>query len=327
MPASAPTVSVLMTAFNRAAYIDQAIDSVLAQTYRDFELVIVDDRSSDDTVARALAHAARDGRVRVEVNPRNLGDYPNRNHAATLARGRLLKFHDSDDVMYPHCLETMVAALESAPSAGLALSCGIYWYGAPAPMLLTPRMAYQREFLGGRMFMCGPGGSLLRAEVFRQLGGFENLGAPSDYIFWMKACARVPVVLAQADLFWYRTHDQQIIHHPRTFTETSRAAGIAWRALHSPECPLAGDELRLARQNHAWDGAREIVRTLRRGQPGLALYRLRHAGLSVGEWIRYLRLPRRDPSAGTPHLEGATPAGQAQMAQPAAPVVERVVRR
>lgn len=327
--AAAPTVSVLMTAFNRGRYIDQAIESVLAQSYRDFELVIVDDHSTDDTVTRALVHAARDPRVRVEVNERNLGDYPNRNRAAALARGRLLKYHDSDDVMYPHCLETMVAALESAPSAGLALSCGLYWFGAPVPMLLTPRLAYQREFLGGRLFMCGPGGSLLRSEVFAQLGGFEDVGTPSDHIFWLKACARVPVVLTQADLFWYRTHDGQSLNHPRTMMERARAAGIVWRALQSPACPLTGAELRLARQNHVWDVVREVGRTLRAGRFSIAAYQVRHAGLSAGEWLRYLRPPRRHADAGTPHPEDGVLVSEASVAppRPAAPVAERAVRR
>src|SRR5690349_21051330 len=98
-----PKISVLMTAYNRASYIGAAIESVLAQTERDFELVVVDDRSTDDTVAVASAYLS-DPRVRIARNERNLGDYPNRNHAATLARGRFIKYHDSDDVMYPHCL-------------------------------------------------------------------------------------------------------------------------------------------------------------------------------------------------------------------------------
>jgi glycosyltransferase involved in cell wall biosynthesis len=302
---SAPAVSVLMTAYNRAAFIDAAIGSVRAQTFTDFELVIVDDGSSDDTVKRARAHAAADGRIRVEVNERNLGDYPNRNRAAALARGRLLKYHDSDDLMYPHCLEIMVAALAAEPAAGMALSRGAFWPGAPAPMLLTPRMAFQREFLGSRMFMCGPGGALMRAEVFRELGGFEDFGSPSDYVFWLKACARVPVVLAPADLFWYRTHAGQVLRNPRSVREMARAASIAWRALHTDECPLTPAEREVARRNQAWDVAREAGRSLRAGDVALAWYRVAHAGLTPGEWLRYLRLPARDPLAGTPRDAGS----------------------
>src|SRR5262249_14421824 len=99
-----PIVSVLMTAYNRASFIAPAIESVLAQTFADFELVIVDDCSTDDTPDIARRYARLDSRVRVLINERNLGDYGNRNHAAALGRGQFLKFHDSDDMMYPHCL-------------------------------------------------------------------------------------------------------------------------------------------------------------------------------------------------------------------------------
>jgi glycosyltransferase involved in cell wall biosynthesis len=112
---SAPTVSVLMTAYNRERYIASSIDSVLAQTFDDFELVIVDDGSSDGTVEIARRFARQDRRVRVEVNDRNLGDYPNRNRAAALARGTLLKYHDSDDLLYPHCLAACRCSRIRAP--------------------------------------------------------------------------------------------------------------------------------------------------------------------------------------------------------------------
>ena len=100
----APLVSVLMTAFNRAPFIGSSIESVLAQTFTDFELLIVDDRSTDGTLDIACDYERRDRRVRVVRNERNLGQFENRNHAAKLARGGFLKFHDSDDLMYPHCL-------------------------------------------------------------------------------------------------------------------------------------------------------------------------------------------------------------------------------
>ena len=94
-----PLVSVLMTAYNREAFIADAIASVLAQKFADFELVVVDDASRDRTVEIANDLAARDRRIRVYVNERNLGAYPNRNYAATLARGSLIKYHDSDDLI------------------------------------------------------------------------------------------------------------------------------------------------------------------------------------------------------------------------------------
>ncbi len=83
-----PLVSVLITVFNRECYLAAAVDSVLAQTMQDFEIVIVDDCSTDGSVDIARAYAARDPRIRFFRNDRNLGDYPNRNKAAGLATGR-----------------------------------------------------------------------------------------------------------------------------------------------------------------------------------------------------------------------------------------------
>lgn len=92
-----------------------AIESVLAQTYRNFELIITDDCSRDSSLQIAQRYQA-DRRVKVYRNERNLGDYANRNRAASLAKGKYLSYVDADDLIHPHCLETMVHAMEMFPS-------------------------------------------------------------------------------------------------------------------------------------------------------------------------------------------------------------------
>ena len=295
-----PAVSVLMTAYNRERYVGAAIESVLTQTFTDFELIVVDDLSSDRTAAIADGYAGRDARVRVHRNARNLGDYGNRNHAASLARGRFLKYHDSDDVMYPHCLATIVPLLDAEPRAGFALSAGGYWPGGPCPMLSTPRMSYQREFLGLGLFMCGPASALFRADVFAALGGFEDVGAASDYVFWLKACARHAALLVPGDLFWYRQHAGQEIASPRAARQYAEIPRRAWAALHDAACPLAAAEREQALRNQAYTAAKVVARSLRAGEWSMAVYRARRAGLTPADWLRYLRPPRRSPFAGTP---------------------------
>ncbi len=296
---TAPVVSVLMTAYNRERYIGPAIESVLGQTFRDFELIVVDDASSDGTVAVARRFQD-DPRVRVVVNPANLGDYPNRNRAAALAGGEFLKYHDSDDVMYPHCLATMLEPLRAEPRAGLALSASWCWPGGPCPMLLTPRMAYQREFLGGGLFMGGPAAGLFRAEAFRRVGGFPQSGVGSDYLFWLAACAVLWTLLVPGDLFWYRTHQQQELRSPMAAREYALVAGAAWRALERPDCPLEAAEREVARRNVAYNTVKLCLREIRRGRPGIGALRLARAGLGWRDWLRYLRPPRRRLMAGTP---------------------------
>lgn len=295
-----PTVSVLMTAYNREKHIGAAIESVLIQTFSDWELVIVDDVSTDRTCEIARQYAARDDRIRIIENEQNLGDYPNRNHAATFARGRYIKYHDSDDVMYPYCLSTMVELLESAPEAAIALSSGWNWEGGPCPMLLSPRMAYEREFLGSGMFYLGPGGALFRTEVFHDLGGFPERGSGSDHGLWLRACARYSVLLAPGNLFWYRLHSNQSYGSYRSLCGHALDLGEEWRALNAPECPLDGAALVRAKNKVAWGVARLTWRDLRAGRWEVARIRLVHAGLSWRDWLRYLRRPRPNQFAGTP---------------------------
>ena len=320
---STPAVSVLTTTYNRESYVASAIESVLAQTYRDFELVIVDDCSTDRTVEIARAYERADARVRVVVNEHNLGDYRNRNRAAELARAPLLKYHDSDDLMYPHCLSVMVPMLLSEPRAGFGLSSGSRWSGGPCPMLLTPRMAYQREFFGEGVFFCGPAGAIFRTEVFRQLGGFVDEGVASDHLFWMRACKTIDVLLLPADLFWYRLHPAQQFQSARGQREYARVPGLIWHALHAPDCPLTPEEREQAKRNRAYHMARRTFEDVRRGRWQFAWERLLHSNMSPGDWLRYLRRPRRDAFAGTPRAvdgEFVVP----QWAQPDRRVADKV---
>jgi glycosyltransferase involved in cell wall biosynthesis len=294
-----PAVTVLMTAYNREGFIGPAIESVLAQTWEDFELVIVDDASSDRTLAIAQQFAMRDPRIRIVVNERNLGDYPNRNYAATFARGTFLKYHDSDDVMYPHCLSTMVELLSAHPGAGFALTAGRAWSGGPVPMLLSPRDAYRREYLGFGMFMLGPASALFRRVVFEALGRFPEAGPHSDHLFWLQACRSVSVLLVPGDLFWWRTHAGQHLRSPQALSDRIVAERRAWEALAHPDCPLIDVEREQARRNQAWNTAKLLRRDIVHGRVGLCLQRLQHSGLSLTDWFRYLRRARRSADAGT----------------------------
>ncbi len=297
-----PAVSVVITSYNREDYLGSSIESVLAQTYTDFELIVCDDASTDRSLEIARAYAARDDRIQVIANDRNVGDYPNRNRAAGAARGRYLKFHDSDDVMYPHCLQVMVTAMEDYANAGFALSAAHAWPGGPCPMLLTPRLAYEREFLGTGLFQQGPASALFRAEVFRLLGGFPEEGAASDYLFWFKACAHASALLVPGDLFYYRVHAGQEMQNRRSIRQYARSRGRAWKILHSDECPLRGATLEQAKRNFLYTVVRDAYRHFRRGRYEAAALVLREVGVSAGEWLRYLRPPRRRVDAGTPLL-------------------------
>ena len=248
----------------------------------------------------ARAYERLDCRVRVVVNERNLGQFRNRNHAAELARGSLLKYHDSDDLMYPHCLAVMVSMLQAEPRAGFGLSSGSRWSGGPCPMLLTPRMAYQREFFGEGPVLLRAGWRALPVGGVSRARWIPDEGVASDHLFWMRACKTVNVLLMPADLFWYRLHPAQEFQSAKGQQEYARVPGLVWRALQAPDCPLTPEEREQAKRNRAYHLARRTLEDLRRGRFAFAWNRLRYSNMGPADWLRYLRWPRRDAFAGTP---------------------------
>lgn len=299
-----PQVSVLMTAYNREAFIAGAIESVLAQTFTEFELIIVDDASKDRTVEIARSYAARDSRIQVFVNERNLGDYPNRNRAAKLATGEFIKYHDSDDVMYPHCLAIMVETLAAYPEASVALSKE--WSGGPLPMLLTPRLCYEREFHGYGMFSLGPPAAMFRRDRFAKLRYFELVGPHSDLALWLRLCKTENVLLVPAGLFWYRVHAGQHLASPAAERDRAIINRRVWQELNAEDCPLDATGRATAKTNWAYVLAKEIYYDLRAGKLSLAWFRYRQCGLRLQDWFCYLRRSKRNPFAGTPlHPDGS----------------------
>lgn len=119
-----PTVSVIMSAFNAEAFLREAMDSILAQTFCDFELIVVDDASTDRT-AEVLAEYS-DSRIRVIRNPSNVGVGVARNRGLRLARGKYIAVHDADDASVPDRLAQQVAYFEAHPEVGLIGSTAFY---------------------------------------------------------------------------------------------------------------------------------------------------------------------------------------------------------
>jgi glycosyltransferase involved in cell wall biosynthesis len=114
-------VSVCIPAYQAERYIASTIESVLAQTYLDWELILLDDASPDGTFEIARRYGS-DPRIHLDRNEQNLGPVANWNHVVATARGRYVKVLCSDDLLYPSCLERQVDALEAAPRAGLVAS-------------------------------------------------------------------------------------------------------------------------------------------------------------------------------------------------------------
>ncbi len=210
-----PLVSVLMTSYNREKYIAEAIESVLASTYENFELIIVDDCSIDNTVNIAKSFGLKDKRIKLYVNEQNLGDYPNRNQATSYARGEFLMFVDSDDKLLERGIEDCVKTMNSFPQS----SFGIYYLNSKeSPFLLESKEAIRIHFFEKRFLTIGPGGTIIKRSFFERIKRYPTkYGPANDMYFNLKAVCATPVVLLPFDFFFYRMHDGQELNNKYSY--------------------------------------------------------------------------------------------------------------
>jgi len=233
-----------MTSYNREQYIAEAIESVLASTYTNLELIIVDDGSKDRTVEIARKYEKDDKRVCVYVNEQNLGDYPNRNKAASYAKGKYIKYVDADDFLYYFGLEIAITLTEKYPEAGFGL--GAYPDdNHPFPVLVQPHEIYLENFYKYHHFDRAPGSGLIKLEAFNKVGGFSGKRMIGDNEFWFKISRYYPMVKLPIDLYWNRLHEgqeSQTVYAKRNYKKLREQ--VINEALEHPDCPLTKNELK-----------------------------------------------------------------------------------
>lgn len=215
---NAPTVTVCIPTYNYAHYLDGAIASVLDQTYEDFELLIADDVSSDDTAAVVARHLD-DPRVRFMPNDVNRGMFANFNRCIEAASGRYIKFLMADDWLASTFLERMVALMEEHSSIDLATAGG--WvidgdgtvYGeelqrfGDGPVVATDRVI--RESARGFNPVGMPTCTLVRTTAMRAAGGFDASYTPaSDIALWFRLLNGSDLGFVPEPLSFLRIHSQ-----------------------------------------------------------------------------------------------------------------------
>jgi glycosyltransferase involved in cell wall biosynthesis len=217
-----PKVSVCVPTYNGAQYLRPCLESVLSQSFDDYELVIVDDRSSDDTVDIVREYGALDSRIRLVENSSNLGLVGNWNRCIDLARANWLKFVFQDDVLAPNCIADMIAATPSGYPVISSARDFIFDTSVTeqdkrpylANRTLIEAIYSDRNSMSGREFcdvtldniaanLVGePTAVLLRVDVFRRFGRFDDrLLTYCDAEYWTRVICHtgtlhIPDVLA-----------------------------------------------------------------------------------------------------------------------------------
>lgn len=224
-----PRVSVVMIFLDAERFLEEAVSSVLAQTFADWEIILVDDGSSDGSTALARDYAARHAdRIRCIEHARhvNLGMSASRNVGIALVRGEYLALLDADDVWLPEKLERQVAALDEHPEADLTTAGLFFWFswtGNPADRereffhdigrrtdaLVMPPELVVRE-LRQRDGFPAPSGAMMRTAAVRRVGGFVESfrGMYEDAAFFGKLLLESPAWVMPGHLHLYRQHPE-----------------------------------------------------------------------------------------------------------------------
>ncbi len=191
-------VSVVMPVFNASAFLAETIEAVLAQTHADFEFVIHDDGSADDTRAIAEAYAARDARIVVQSAPnQGRGVAPAANAAVARATGDLIVRIDGDDLCRPTRVASLVALAQAHPEVDVFASRVRYFprehvgpgmarYEAWLNDLLTHEAIVADRFVE---YPLPHPSTAVRRRAFERVGGFRAGDFPEDYDWFLRACA------------------------------------------------------------------------------------------------------------------------------------------
>ena len=252
-----PVVSVVMANYNGARHLGAALDSVLSQTLSDLELIVIDDVSSDESVALLQARARLDPRLTVLRQPRNQGPAAARNRGLDAARGRWIAIVDSDDELAPDRLARLVARAAADGARIVADNQLVFTEtGAFEPHLMLPPDRFgapcwitPAEFIeGGVMYGPGPDFGYLKPLIDRdllaELRYDVGLRIGEDYDLLLRLMVRAGrLKLEPAALYRYRKHPQSISHR---LTPAALTDMLAAQARFCTQFPNLAPELQSA---------------------------------------------------------------------------------
>ncbi len=250
-----PMVSAIIIFLNGERFLAEAVESVLAQTYAAWELLLVDDGSTDGSTAIAQAYARRlpeQIRYLEHATHENRGMSASRNLGIQHARGQYVAFLDSDDVWLPRKLTEQVALLEAHPDAAMLYSSTEYWFdwtGSPAdaqrnflPELgLTPDMVYDPPsllpgYILGTLAVPGTCSLLVRRDALTRIGGFEAAFRTmyEDQAFYAKMSLEFPIYVSGNCWDRYRQHSASASADDRRqgTVQASRTVFLDWLAAY-----------------------------------------------------------------------------------------------
>jgi glycosyltransferase involved in cell wall biosynthesis len=284
MTTPAPLVSVVIPAYNAEAYIEAAVDSVLAQNFRDYELIVVDDGSSDSTADRLGAYGDA---VRCIRQP-NGGVSRARNRGIEVSRGRLMAFLDADDVWLPEKLGKQASLLGRRSDCRACYTAATHTDAALRPIAVERctegAVTILNLLLRGNVVPAGGSSVVCERELLLETGGFDpGLSLCADWDMWLRLAARTRFAGIDDPLVLYRRTPGSMSGDPRVLEHDTLA--LLAKAFSEPDAPgpatkarVCGYQYRVLSGSYLHtglhrDALRCLVRSLRH-DPRQVLYAL-----------------------------------------------------
>lgn len=207
-----PRFSVIMPLFNKERYVKKAIESVFTQTYRDFELIIIDDGSTDnslDVVKEVKSQEPRAKSVCV-ISQQNAGVAAARNNGVAASKGEYVCFLDADDWWEPTYMEEMDRLIQEYPDAGLYATNYIYYKPGNTRVWLdfmTGYLDYAHAYLIQPAMPVWTGAACMPRKVFDEMGGFPTgIKLGEDFLLWAKTALHYKVAFCEKPLAYYNNN-------------------------------------------------------------------------------------------------------------------------
>jgi len=220
-----PTVSVIIPAYNAMAFLPETLDSVLDQTFKDFEVIIVNDGSKDNIVEWATT--ITDSRVRL-ISQENQGVSQARNTGILNSQSTYIAFLDADDIWDPSKLEKQLKAFQTNPELGL-VDTQVFMVDPQNQILYRAGSSYPegnvlRRAIEENLVMCGSS-PMIRRQCIEKVGLFDtDLHGPEDWHMWARIAMHYPFKMIEEPLVRYRQHPSSISKNwKRMSIETSKA--------------------------------------------------------------------------------------------------------
>jgi glycosyltransferase involved in cell wall biosynthesis len=271
--AARPLVSVITIFLNSEKFIEEAVESVLGQSYDEWELLLIDDGSTDGSTDAALRYVEQHPqKIRYLEHPghANRGMSASRNLGIKEAKGEYLAFLDADDVWLPRKLEEQAAILDSQPEAAMVYGTTQYWYswtgspedehrdfahglGVPPDTLVKPPKLVS-SLLQNQVATTT--GGLARREIMMQVGGYEESfrGLFEDQVVHSKVCLKAPVFVSSKCWYKYRKHPDSCCSNAEKAGQqhSQRLAFLNWLESYSDEQGVEDSELRRIITKERW---------------------------------------------------------------------------